>query len=612
MHITNIVNPKSSRTILILGFVTGFAILMILVVGSHFLNNAVLSHLGRVSSENSHTHFISEMRDAAMNRTSLLLRMTATSDVFERDELFMELKSEAVHFIEARDALLAMENLSDYELQIWKSISPIVAEVSEHQNRSARLLVEGEDLKARELLADGMLNRQAGMLQQLRAMLAFQGVEINNVINDANESHTQTSVYLLILSAIGFVSFALIGNIVYALVTGNETRFRLAKQLAEDANSAKSTFLANMSHEIRTPLNAIIGFVEELLHNDLSKQEREEAIAHIAASSTHLRNIINDVLDLSKIEAGQLIVERHVTALGPLLEETASLYKEITAKKSIGFELNYHFPLPALIETDGVRLRQILINLLGNAVKFTEKGKIVVDTSFDCENRKLLFSVRDTGIGIKEKYFQEIFQPYQQVHAHTSLQTGGTGLGLAISSQLAQELGGEMRFESRFGVGSTFFFSIDCGEMIEQEMPEDLNEFFNRSSLNLVKTEMLPDISATVLLVEDNKVNQILIEKMLVRAGVDVEIADNGRAAIDIATRKYFDLIIMDIKMPVMDGISATKELRRLGCVTPIVALTANALIEDKNSCLKAGMNAYLTKPVEKDKFYMVIQEMIG
>ena len=374
----------------------------------------------------------------------------------------------------------------------------------------------------------------------------------------------------------------------------------IEKTAAEKANQAKSLFLANMSHEIRTPLTAIIGYSEALLDVRQSMAERIEGIRTIRQAGRHLLGLINDILDLSKIEAGRLEVECIPVPLFDLIDDVVALARPQAEAKGIGFAVEPVFPLPAKVTTDPVRAKQILLNLISNAIKFTEQGQVSLRVRHDAVGGRLVIEVVDTGIGISAEQLVRLFQAFSQADASTTRRFGGTGLGLALSKQLAEMLGGSICVDSAPGRGSRFTVTLPVGAI--DAMMHGADDIRRAPPPEDARTTA-PNLKGRLLLVEDNPVNQRVIALKARHLGIEPRIVENGAQAVEAALAEPFDLILMDMHMPVMDGMTATRTLRARGYTGPIVALTANSTQEDRQYCLDAGCNGFLTKPIENAQF---------
>jgi ammonium transporter, Amt family len=381
-----------------------------------------------------------------------------------------------------------------------------------------------------------------------------------------------------------------------------------AKKAAEAACRAKSEFLASMSHEIRTPLNGVIGMLELLQGAGLN--ERQAQFAHLARSSAGvLLSLVNDILDFSKIEAGKLELDCTEFNLHQLVEGTAQMFGESAGKKRLELTCCVEAGVPPMVRADPTRLRQVLCNLLGNAVKFTEKGGVSLHVAVEedqADAALVRVSVRDTGIGIPQDRLHRLFQSFSQVDASTTRKFGGTGLGLAISMRIVQLMGGEIHVESVPDKGSTFWFSVKLPKCRFQEAAA--TPVGSRDETPVAK-------GARILLVEDNEINQLVAQEILSQAGYECELANNGREAVEQVTTGDFDLVVMDCQMPVMDGFEATERIRRhesgRGGHVPIVALTANAVKGDRERCLAVGMDGYVTKPVESRELLSAIYALL-
>ena len=384
-----------------------------------------------------------------------------------------------------------------------------------------------------------------------------------------------------------------------------------AKVVAEQASQAKSAFLANMSHEIRTPMNAVLGMTHLALRHAQDERSRDY-LGRIQQSAHHLLGIINDILDFSKIEADKLSLEHIDFSLADVLRNFSNLIVDKATAKGLKLAFEVGPDVPDALVGDPLRLGQVLINYGNNAVKFTERGSIHVRVRVVERTEaevSLRFEVEDTGIGLSAEQQQLLFQSFQQADASISRQYGGTGLGLAISSRLTALMGGTVGVESRLGEGSTFWFSARLGLGVAARPPAGGPAHTSQAAM--LADDALPTFNGErVLVVDDNEVNLMIAGELLSQAGLQVETAENGALALEWVQRGDFDLVFMDMQMPVMDGLEATRRIRGLPgkAHLPIVAMTANALAADRDLCLQAGMNDVLTKPIEPERLLKAVR----
>ncbi len=382
-----------------------------------------------------------------------------------------------------------------------------------------------------------------------------------------------------------------------------------ARDDAVASSGAKSAFVANVSHEIRTPLTSIIGFAELLLDPAAAELDRREALQTIIRNGRHLLSMVNDILDLSKIETGQVVAERVDIALPVLLRELTELVAGRVEERGLEFRVEPVLPLPAIVRTDPTRLKQVLVNFFGNAVKFTRTGSVTLGIGWDAAARSLRFSVADTGIGMTPEQLERLFQPFVQADVSTTRKFGGTGLGLYISRQLAELMGARITVDSRPARGSTFHLHLAqpdadaAGELLTME--GDLIDF-DRQPFVITQVSV-PELQGCVLVADDSADIRRLLDAYLGQAGLEVEMAVDGREAVEKGARRRFDLILLDMQMPEIDGMGAAKALRARGVTAPIVALTANVRASDVRRYRESGCTDVLAKPIDRDAFYDVL-----
>ncbi len=394
----------------------------------------------------------------------------------------------------------------------------------------------------------------------------------------------------------------------------------VALENAQAASRAKSEFLANMSHELRTPLNGIMGFCSLLQRGaETTPDERKEWLDTIQTSAQHLLTLINDVLDLSKVDAGRMEMEQIECNPSAILRDIVSILRPKAVEKGLQLSIRFENDVPRIITSDPTRLRQILMNLCANAIKFTHKGSVTIHVRHVCTPRthRLQFEVRDQGIGMSAQQMKHLFEPFMQADSSMTRKYGGTGLGLAISRRLAEKLGGTIHVESAVGQGSSFTLDLDIGpidpsQLVTGPVMEALLSRIRQDKPTAQPTASMLDATRHILVVDDGSTNRKLIDLVLRRAGARVTQAENGEEACELAKAETFDMILMDMQMPVMDGYQATRELRKAGVTCPIFALTAHAMQGDREKCLEVGCSGYLSKPINPDALIAAVAEALA
>jgi len=491
---------------------------------------------------------------------------------------------------------LLTENLAISAL-INASNQRYVEALFNHQNYQKRYLRASNNLLNDKLaeFESEQLNQQIVQLEQQRKLQVLQSAKVEQ----------QRNIIILTLVLILVVAFFIYRRYLEKrLMQELELRVKQRTHELEDlthelekANKVKSQFLANMSHEIRTPLTAIVGHAEAIIHDDIDKAKVQEDIEVIHGNSLHLLELINDILDLSRIEANKFELDIQPLDLAELIHDLSHTFSSQAQQKNLVFTVKHQLKLPFIIQVDSLRLKQILLNLCANAIKFTEKGLVTLAISW--QNEQLIFTVTDTGIGLSKEHLAQVFEIFTQADNSISRRFGGSGLGLTLSNQLAKLMSAKITATSQLGQGSSFCLTLPCQYnpsdtiplVIETPFDENCEAFF----------------SGTILLAEDHDDNRRLIARLLTSLGLDVVVAKNGKEAVNLCIEHQPTLVLLDIQMPEMDGVEAFKTLRSLGCNQPIYALTANAMSHEISQYLAIGFTGHLKKPIERKNFLAII-----
>ncbi len=564
-------------------------------------NNEISSF---IHDNNTKVLLAHELRDAIRLRQISLNKMLAMSDPFDRDEELIRFYELAGIYRNARDKLVMLP-MDQAEKSLYAKLTDTVRLAQPLNQVAAERIANDEGKDAIKESVQSAFLVQEQLLDLLNQLVSFQDDRANKAV------HLGAAEYDRSLAVVMIVGLFVMGVALY--IVSRVAKYVETKNVElMAATQAKSVFLATMSHEIRTPLTAIIGFAEASLDSDQSIQDRVLNTKTIIRSGRHLLKIINSILDLSKIEAEKLETECVEVSPFEVLADVESIVRPQAEEKGLRFQIKYALPLPKLIVSDPLRLKQILINLACNAIKFTDTGHVVINVVFDENTKNIKFTVNDSGIGMTAEQLAKIFEPFTQADSSTTRRYGGTGLGLSLSKALAKHLGGDITAKSLMNTGSQFALCLNSGVGNGADMVRTAEQIPRTSKEDEINLDAeLGIYCGKILLAEDNPDNQRLLTHLLGKLGVELDIVANGKIAVDKASNCRYDLILMDMQMPVMGGLEAVSVLREKGYSHPIVALTANAMRKDKEECLQIGCNDFLTKPIDRQALYAVANKFL-
>lgn len=611
-------SPYEPRRVVLLGFVVVLALVLVYASTSLYLIRQSTNDLTKIVEINTAkiTHLYT-LRDVVRQRQIILNTMLSSNDPFIRDEMSLEFFSIAGEFRETREKLEELVN-SPQERELLKGLVKLIR-VSQPINRAAvSSMKESFNSEKSRLLSQQAQLAQADIVKVMDELADLQIKDELAVLSESKQAY-ESVFFWSVLSVIFLILLtATISRLVIRFVSQKNAELILknseledVSKLALEATRTKSTFLATMSHEIRTPLTAIIGFAEMNLHDSIPQEDKSSYSQSIVKNGKHLLHVINDILDISKLEADRIEFENEKFSPFQVINEVEQVIASEVKQKGLILEIKYEYPIPEYIMGDELRFKQVVLNLCSNAVKFTEFGRISINVGCDFSAQKLYVEVEDTGIGLKEEQLENVFEAFTQADSTVTRKYGGTGLGLALCKQFVEKMGGEIEAHSIYAAGSRFIIKINTGEL------SSVNKITNLAETNGVLTPesdnklVIKKLAGKILLAEDNLENQRLFGLLLRQFGADLTIVENGQQAVEAIAKQVFDLVFMDMQMPVMGGVEATKKIRSSGYSGAIVSLTANAMKQDKEACINAGCNDYLTKPVSKKRLYDTVYKYL-
>ena len=596
------------------GFTSMLVLMLIFgVFALYQLRNISLTMTDTLATNSEKIVHVVLMRDSIRQRQVVMAEMLSTEDVFDREESRMVFFRLSGIFREELKRLRKLP-IDDSEKLLLQNILDHVPVAQAINRQAISILMEDyTSEEGRKLIVDAQVS-QKKIYRLLGNLITLQNLNIQKSVKTSKDKYATTLIFSVLFGVVIALIAWLIARIMTKIVTAKNNELLIKnKQLNEvskqalEATRTKSEFLAIMSHEIRTPLTSIIGFAEALTERSTQIKDRINITKIIIKNGKHLLKIINDLLDISKIEANKMEFEKTYFSPVALVMEVKDLVESQFLEKNIKFYIEYEYPFPNVIYNDALRIKQIILNLCSNALKFTKVGKVSIKIHCEIENEKLFFTVIDSGIGLSIEQKEKIFDAFAQADTSTTRKYGGTGLGLSLSKQFAEKMGGTITVESLPGIGSQFYASISTGKIDQSQLIVGEPELPDKVDNIIYQYDHSCTVKGSILIAEDNEDNQQLLTILLSNIGAEITFVENGQEAIDKTRGKTYDLILMDMQMPVMGGIEATKILRQSNYTNPIIALTANAMQSDHDSCVEAGCDEFLTKPINKDKLFQAI-----
>lgn len=601
------------------GFTAILAVVLIFGVFSLYQLRAITGDMTNIIATNSQkiVHVVL-MRESIHQRQIILTKMLLMDNVFEREESRMSFYDTSGVFMAEKNKLIKLP-INDSEKKLLNKILIDATRSQPHAHKTIDALIENHTLHdLRDLILKTQF-AQKRLYDSLGSLIKLQNENTQKFVSLSREKYATTLYLSISFGILIFLLAWLIAKITERIITQkNEELVIKNNQLEEVSNQAleatriKSEFLAVMSHEIRTPLTSIIGFAEALSDDQARKKiDRNSITRTIVKNGEHLLTIINEILDISKIEANRMDFEKNSFSPVELITDVEDVIKNQFKDKGIQLHIEYDFPLPNMICNDALRLKQIILNLCSNALKFTKTGKVSIKIHCDIEKEKIFFNIIDSGIGLTDKEIDKIFDEFTQADSSITRKYGGTGLGLSLSKQFAEKMGGTITVKSLRGIGSQFCVSISTGKIDSQQLIVGEPELPEKIDYIKYQYDYSYHVKGSILIVEDNDANQQLLSILLSDIGAELTFASNGQQAIDKTFNKTYDLIFMDMQMPVMGGLEATKILRESGYKKPIVALTANVMKSDYELCIATGCDDFLTKPINKEKLFQAVYKYL-